>query len=293
MANRGQGAGFYRALAWAVDDDGYAMGTLANPNSPSVNTVYSPHLIPDPVSFSGVQVARRIVRDVGGTSNRGSVDIGSGEAQDGSFQQSNYDVDFHNLVTGTATDNSIMPGFQLNSPDIDAKPATIGFMTCEGFHDRLDGAASYGNPKYLSRIYLRTQFSPRGMQASQNDGTNPNPVDWTFSAQKGSVLPNGLAISATALGLTGNTGYYVQAITDYPLHMVTWVANGSATTFTLPYLPIYDDEDNAANNIITKNGAKTAVTSVNTSSGLVTLTAAGDSGDVWVVIYKTNYAASS
>lgn len=293
MAQRGFLAGLYYGVVYTVDDDGYAMGTLANPNAPVANTLYSGHLITHPISLSGIGVQPTYAEDRGGTKPRGTIALGAESASPGTLTLSDYDVDFTTLATGTVLDNTTYPGFQMHTADHLAKPATLGLLVIQGYHDRVDGAASYGTAKYLNKFYLKSQFTAPDARASQEGGTNPNPLEWGFNVQPGAALPNGALLSVTSLGVTDNTAYYVSMITDYPLHITTWIANGSATTFTLPYLPIYDTEDNSGDNIITKNGAETTVTSVNTGTGVVTIAAAGDSGDVWTVIYKTNYVASA
>jgi hypothetical protein len=72
--------------------------------------------------------------------------------------------------------------------------------------------------------------------------------------------------------------------------LTTYVANGSATTFTPQYLPATSVITlNANNNMFTVDGTATALTSISTSTGLATMAAAGSSGDVNVLVYETNF----
>jgi len=72
----------------------------------------------------------------------------------------------------------------------------------------------------------------------------------------------------------------------YPYMLDTWIADGTATTFTLTALPKKSTVTTGnTDNWVTKNSVNTAPTSINTSSGLVTVAAAGSAADVWVVWY--------
>jgi hypothetical protein len=73
----------------------------------------------------------------------------------------------------------------------------------------------------------------------------------------------------------------------------TWITNGSGSTFNLTYKPLFSDATQTGRNWITRNGLNIAVTSVNTSTGLVTLTSAGSSGDIVNVTYPTNFVPAA
>jgi hypothetical protein len=73
--------------------------------------------------------------------------------------------------------------------------------------------------------------------------------------------------------------------------VTTYKAAASATAIQLPYLPVYAGATGAAQNIITKNGATFAVTSVSTTTGGIVIPSAV-AADIYVVVYQTNFRAA-
>jgi hypothetical protein len=77
---------------------------------------------------------------------------------------------------------------------------------------------------------------------------------------------------------------------DNQLYVETQRSDAAATTFTATYLPVSSTITiNASKNEMVKNGTPTALSSFNTSTGVVTLAAAGTAADLHVVTYGTNY----
>lgn len=107
-----------------------------------------------------------------------------------------------------------------------------------------------------------------------------------LSFSRSSTLPWGTAFTNADNASTGFVG--VQFSSDYPVSAHTYVADGTATTFTLDLAPIAASA-NAV--MIVKNGAATPMAyttdyTVNTTTKVVTLVAAGSAGDKYVVFYK-------
>jgi hypothetical protein len=140
-----------------------------------------------------------------------------------------------------------------------------------------------GNAYYATMIYQNAQTRIQFPGANQNDGVNPNPVVATVTPSKSSRDITGESISDTH-----KYAFRRLLISRYPVHVATFISDGSETTFTLPYLPVYSTANGEDDNIITRNGATLAVTSVNTSTGVVTMSAAGTAGDVNVVVYQVS-----
>jgi hypothetical protein len=106
----------------------------------------------------------------------------------------------------------------------------------------------------------------------------------TFS--KSSTLPWGTAFTTADNNSTAFVG--IQMSSDYPVTAHTYVADGVATTFTLDLTPVAASA-NAV--MVVKNGGATPMAyttdyTVNTTTKVVTLVAAGTAGDKYVVFYK-------
>ena len=76
----------------------------------------------------------------------------------------------------------------------------------------------------------------------------------------------------------------------YPLSFTSHKAASANTTYTLGYRPVYNTATGTADNSITKNGSTFAVSSVNTSTGVVTFTSGSDA-DFHITLYQTEFTA--
>lgn len=113
-------------------------------------------------------------------------------------------------------------------------------------------------------------------------------MEWTnnLSFSKSSTLPWGTPFTTADNASTSFVG--VQFSSDYPVTAHTFIADGIATTFTLDLAPIAASSDAV---MVVKNGAAsplayTSAYTVNTTTKVVTLAAAGSAGDKYVVFYK-------
>ena len=149
-----------------------------------------------------------------------------------------------------------------------------------------------GTTKYLHVVYPSCTLSKQTPDIQQVEGNqkNPNNVTLTIEPFSTTKFPTGKAMSATQ-GWYGNSEFEFFMSSVYPYMMDTWIADGAATTFTLTVIPVNSTVTSGNTyNWTTKNSVNTAVTSINTSSALVTIAAAGSAADVWVVWYPTTPA---
>lgn len=284
-------AGLKYMLMGRVDNDGYNMGQAADPNNPTVNETYPAYLVTHPVEYTAPDVTRQTAIDKGGQRFRGKQDLGVNEVGDGAITLSDYDMTADVLATGGGIDTSYVSGWIQGAPNLNTdslKQCFIAFI--EPSQSRDDD--TYGDNRYRVKFYPKAQLAPADSSANQNGGTNPNAVAWTFTPQIVENFINGITWDLLDTAYTQNQTHVHNIIVENPIMVETFVANGSATTFTLAYKPLFSNADNTGHNWITKNGANTSVTSVNTTSGLVTLTGAGTTGDIWVVIYETAFEAT-
>jgi hypothetical protein len=100
----------------------------------------------------------------------------------------------------------------------------------------------------------------------------------------------GTGATGLSFGFEDNLGQAYIWYSDNQLYVETQRSDAAATTFTATYLPVSSTITiNASKNEMVKNGTPTALSSFNTSTGVVTLAAAGTAADLHVVTYGTNY----
>jgi hypothetical protein len=285
-------AGLKYMLIGRVDSDGFNMGQAADPDSPTVNQTYPAYLVTHPVDYTAPSVSRQTATDKGGQRFRGKRDLGVNEVGDGAITVSDYDMTLDVIATGGGIDTSYVSGWTQGAPNLntdDLKQVWIAFI--EPSQSRDD--ATYGDNNYRVKFYPSVQLSPEDADANQNGGTNPNSVAYNFTPQVVNKLMNGITFDLLDVDYTNDENHFHNIIPQNPIMVETFVANGAATTFTLQYKPLYNTANNAGRNWITKNGANASVSSVNVSTGVVTLSAPGDSGDIWVIIYETAFEPTS
>jgi hypothetical protein len=167
--------------------------------------------------------------------------------------------------------------------ELNPDPNDIGVFLTSKFHSRASG--SDGELKYRT-LYMRGQLRFSQPPLSHAGGENPSPMRATFFPKVVSKFPNGVAFGANQ-SLYKNKAVMLQIVSDRPIAMTTYIANGVATTFTAAYKPWKNTVTGGnTDNFVTKAGVATAPSSINTSTGVVTLASAGTTGDLHHIIYQ-------
>lgn len=265
--------------------EGYSMGTLATPNSPVANTLYSAYklvgVIENGVPAPTVEIAtyRGGLTILGqramGVSDFGTFNV-SLAAHDETVQAmcggATVDVATHTELaitaqnTGNANLNQLILGM------------TVGIQ--------LDS----GDNQFLTIVYGNVQIQYPNIGAGQDSGVNPRPVQLTAIPSRSTRTGWGMLYGDTALNVQDDADIVTYVRYSYPMHLVTYIDDNSTGGFTLPYLPVSSDETNAINAVL-DTGAKSNPTSINTGTGAVAMTAS-TSGDPWNVLYPTNFVSS-
>lgn len=288
-AANGMIAGFYSAWIAFRDNNGYPVGTCVTPNSPTVNTAYHAYRLKYPVQVNALSNSIAMATRKGGQRVRGHRylppdDTGSftitldGKDEQADAYMRGYTLDLaYNTSMAIGASNAY-----LTSP-----PRFVLGMSM-GFTDT-DNATDY----FITQIWNNVVFTkPFGEGATQSSGTNPNTLEWTVTPDPSARIGFGALYTATSLAVVEGTDLFVAIRDQYELTLTSYIANGSATTFTTGYRSMSSDNTGAAGNVILKAGVITAVTSVATgSTKLVTLTGAGSSADHWDILYPTQYVA--
>lgn len=271
--------GQYIAQVAILDSTGYPMGTLITPDSPTPGTVYTPYLIPSVVDYTAPTPTSDEASSRAGMKLRGRVDLGVTDHGIGTLQMSELDDVFDALVMKTVIDVTTATNIRHRAAN-SLRIATRRFLLMLSQAAVTSDSVVKYNTFYLTNVWFR---SPR-QSSNAASGVNPNNRSYEVMIRTNTRLPWGQLYSANSVAVTGNAdtegGLYASA----PVALATYVDDGSATSFTFPYLP--DSSENAgADNIFFKNGATAhaSVSAFSVSTGVVTNTA-GSSGDKWVVL---------
>lgn len=286
-ASAGMIAGFYRAWVAYRNSSGYPMGQDASPNTVSNGEVKHPYLIPGMVDVGAPTPTRAIAQRRAGQVVTGQKALGTTDLGNFSFTLADYDETFHNMVTGATIDTALATDVAITAPNaLNPDPPSLVLGLSMGFQ-RVDGT-----DEYLTWIYGNVQITaPAGVGATQNDGVNPNPLQYTVIPRSTTRTPMGYLYSATALAVYNNADIAVGLRYTYPFCLSTYIDDGSATTFAVGYRPVSSDNAGVVN-MFTKNGVQnhTGVSGFSVTTGATTHTA-GSAADIWVATYATNYVA--
>lgn len=288
MSARGNVFSFERAFVWRVSDAGIAHGQLdpaALPAAPATShalEIYGPisATLPDAV------FARAEFR--GGGKYEGAGDMGLETLNEGQLVVSQLQPDVDALFTDSTVDTASLTNVQISSPDsLNPSPVQVGLLLVTKIQRR-DSAAA-GQNKFLNIIYPLVQMRKRTPNPTQEGGVNPGAVTLTFNPAVSTYFPTGVALSS-AQGWTDNSEFHYRLISDYGQALTFFLADGVATTYTLAFKPVHSDVTGGKTyNWYAKDGVLTAPTSVSTTTAVVTLAAAGSSGDLHVALYQTQY----
>lgn len=280
--------GMYTVSIARIDSSGIAKGQAANPNSVANGTSLPAYVVEHPVSVSAITPTRETATDRGGQVIRGTKDLGASDFGTLELVFSDYDMGFDAIVSGSATNTTTVSNWVQGAPYMTnpALPQVAVWIT-GGAQGRND--SDYGVDKYDTKMLIGT-IAPTSAGTSQSGGVNPNPQSYTLTPSNFDTLPNGITLASLNLGYDDNVIHNM--ITSDRMAFFTYVADAADTEFTLPYLPLYDDATGSAYNWITEDGTTGSVTSINTTTGVVTIPSA-TGGEVFQVWYLTNFEPSA
>jgi hypothetical protein len=280
---------YYLQIAFR-DSSGYMKGVQTIPNTVANNTTSHAYLLPDPVDFTHPAPTFELATDRGGQKIRAQADLGASDLGEGSFTLSEFDDIFHAYVRGVTVDTATVSGWRQVAASINTVTAPNFFLMATTKTQIVSSTGS-STTRYKSWVYPNVQIRPAYPNLSQNGGVNPNPVAYTFVPSTGSRAMDGRLFSATAMAATDNMDTFYIIESDSPLAATMYTKDAAATTFVLGYRPTTSDATGAATNSITNNGSTLVVTSVSTTTGVVTLAAAGTAAHIVNVLYETNFVA--
>lgn len=267
---------------------GYPRGQDTTPDSPVQLTVNSALVLEGIIFTPGVRI-NPVVTVAGGQRILGRVVLPASD-----FGTPAYDVPYlHDIFSSIFIRKNTIDSATLgrhttgdNSQQNVFVPSMVRFMV--HVQDAVTLAEAWENVSYLN--VRNRETTPGGAGRVTGDVENPNPFAYTAELSPALRDITGLLLTALSIGSVGGIDTMIRTISDNQTHVVNIVMDGIATTFTLPFLPLSSDATGVGANIVTINGVPTAVTSISTTTGLVTLTGAGSADDEIVVDYETDYS---
>lgn len=288
---KGNVFGFPALQVWKRGSDGYAYGQITDVTTPGTNVTSSAYAMFDGISATLPEITRALAEFRGGSVYLGSAFMGTERLAPVVIDLANYDDTLNTLVGNGSADTTTVSGWTMSGiNEQNPNPTQLGAMLTLRFQSRASGTD--GDNLYLNVVMPNcTGTYTRVTAVTQNAGENPSPSRLTLALSSATRHPTGVAFGSNQGWYNNRTSMYF-IVSDYPLAVTTYIADGSATTFILGYRPKYSTVTSGnTNNWTAKNGTATAATSINTSTGVVTLAAAGSASDKHVVMYPTEFTA--
>lgn len=278
-------ANFEYAQIWRVDDDCYAMGTLATPNSPVADTEYAAYLLRNVGSNSFAAPSRSKVDFMAAGRTVGSHQLGLSSIDQFDLVTADIDADTFALVTDSTVDqttNTDWTKFAANN-----NLTTLPRVGLSLHYAMLQTSTTCtGAIKWLNLIFPACQISA-GF-TGLTPGTEA-PLTMQVQPTMTGKWPSGLAV--TQMALEDNRDFVYGIISDNPLAIITYFADGVTTVWNTVYKPTSTVVTiNDSPNEFAVNGTLTALTSI-TTAGVVTMAAAGSADDINVLTHETEFVA--
>lgn len=287
-AATGWSAGARRIQLAMRTTSGYPMGTVADPDSTANGTTTSAHVISGLRTLTHPEKTVARAFDKGDNKVYGQMYLGVDDYGEGAFEVGATDEVADAMIKKTAVDVTTATDMAItadNASEVDPPPMFIIATTRKQLRD---GSFWYDNQIYQNALIRK----PRPANISQQGGESPNPLTYNFVPSLSPRMITGHLFSASDLEVLEDEDTFITIRSKYPLAVTTYKALAAATTFTLPFLPVYAGATGAAQNIITKLGITAAATSVSITTGAVVIPSA-TAADIWVVVYQTNFSPSA
>lgn len=288
--SRGNVYNFVGAFVWRRNSLGLATGQL-DPDSLTPGTTSHAYRIYGPITATLPDVTFKSFEFVGGGTWEGKADGGLESVGDGELQVSQMDGGLEALLQGGSVDTTSLANTSIwSNNSLQPSPRDVGLMLIAQIQDR---SVAVGQTRYVHFIYPSVQMRTKSNNLTQDGGTNPSPMTLIFKPQKATTFPTGIAFGANQ-GWYENSEFSYRHSTQYPFALTTYVQNGSGSTFTTQFKPFYSTVTGGnTDNWYTVNGVATAPTSHSTSTALLTLAAAGTSGQLAIAMYQHNWQLSA
>lgn len=278
--------GFYYAQIAFRSSAGYPIGDTIDPDNFAKAATTHSYLLDNPVSYTAPAPSFARAIDRGGQKIRAQRDMGVSDFGTGTIVLSEFDDIFHSYVTGGTVDSTAVTGWRQTGSNVNqvSKPEFFLIVSTQA-DDVLNSVSMWSH-----WIYPNCQILPVLPGASQSDGENPNPLEYTIVPNTSLRALTGQLFSGLGMGLTDDTDLLYRMQTSNPIGITTYREDATpANAFVLGYRPLTDETD-VTDKDITTDGASETYTTCNVTTAAVTTTGVTD-GQLVVSVYETIYTA--
>lgn len=275
--------GLARLTIWGLDSNGAAIGN--NTSTPANDT--TTHAFSINVANEASASLSDIVRvDFNGADAlQGRMTFGDNATQSIEITLDSWNPSLVTFFSGTAFDDTYNSELPFWSPyTTSATIPNVGVLLTQRAQNVSGGAA-----KYVNRFYpLCSILAQPGPASFQDKAT----LVLQITPSKSTKNMGGELFSAQNMSLPDSSADLILIESDKPLAVTSYVQNAAATTFVTGYRPTSSTVTvNATPNHLWIDGTPTALSSINTTTGVATLSAAGTAGKVDVLLYETSFVA--
>jgi len=193
----------------------------------------------------------------------------------------NLDVLANNATISTTTINNV--NFWTPNHNSQA-PNRVGLMMTVAAQPR--GSGCDGETEYSTFVLPDTTIFVNRAGGSTDAGNDTQPVTVTVSPTMAGAQPWGSAFTSTE-NLAGNKTEILYLQAPNPFAVTTWIADGTIVVYTVEYVPALSTVTGGnTDNVFTVEGVVTAPTTFDVATGIVTIAAAGTTGDVHNAFYQ-------
>jgi hypothetical protein len=281
-----------RIQVFLVDDDGYPIGvkadlTIPDPNAPVPGVEYHAYTVPGYVTATPSAREVDTATDQADGTNYGDIDMGISSYGAVEITLSQRDEIFFNMMRGVSSDTTTSSAMYITTANnTSLTPRLMGMIVTDQVRDEKTGVLYFEHTVWNKGTFTVTQEA----EGNQSGGVNPSPLTISFKPQPSErFVATGQLYSAMDLAPEEDRDTHSVIRSSYKLSLTTYVKDGAETTFTTYYKPTVSGATVGGTNVYTSEGTQAALTSLVTTTGIGTMTAAGTSGHRAVTLYATNF----
>jgi hypothetical protein len=281
---RGYPVGNARALIWTYVQSGTYVGMCTGQQDTlTAGATSGAYVWNDVKSTAFAVVPPTDLQIQGGDKIVATATWGGGKLAPFDVTGSSIDTVLNDLIGGGTTNNTNAQVAVTSPNPYRTSPKTMGFASQQQF------LTSTGLSYFITRVVPRASLIYRSSGMTWRGESDSMIHVSSIVTQK---AYNGQVYGSTGLnlGLDSDSADYVDYITANPIHIMAFRQDASTTTFTTTYRPLSSVVTvNDTSNSFSIGGTITALTSISTTTGVATLTAAGTTGIYDVLQYETAY----
>lgn len=271
------------------DSNGYPQGQDTTPDAKSSPQTDNAYVVEGLVDFNEGNTVYSSVTNLAAEGIRNNTPVAASDYGTPTFTLSEEDETLNSFINASTIDVATNTAGSWRGENV-TRTTFPTFMVVMSAQVTLESSTEYWDHWiFPSCTIIRSAGTGAGQVTG--DVTNPNPFAYELKLALATRDVTGYLFSATAMALNGNKDARIKHRTLSRVGYTTWTADGTATTFVLGFRPTSSDATGAVENNVTNDGIAQSVTSIATATGLVTVSAAGDDGDIYVVEYATDFVA--